>query len=103
MPKSSVKSAEKVEVGNPNTGRKIQIDEETWNLFHRAIKDSLKNGKALTFSELVEAIEIYFKKNKIKFSGSVGWYAVTVKHDLDVKKILKVYTEKGKKLHAWIK
>jgi len=99
MAKSSVKTNEKVEVANPNTGRKMQIDAETWDLFNRAIKDSLKNGKALTFSEMVEGIEQYIKKNKINFSGSVGWYAVTVKHDLHVKKILKVYTEKGKKLH----
>jgi Family of unknown function (DUF6958) len=99
MTKTSAKAKEKIEVGNPNTGRRMQIDADTWDLFHRAIKDSLKNGKALTFSEMVEAIENYFKKNKIKFSGSVGWYAVTVKHDLDVKKILKVYTENGKKLH----
>ena len=93
---------EKIECTNPNTGRRMQIDADTWNLFHKAIKHSLKGGKSLTFTELVEGIEDYFKKNKINFKQSVGWYAVTVKHDLEVRKILKVYTEKGKKLHALV-
>jgi len=103
MAKSSAKAKEKVEVGNPNTGRRMQIDADTWNLFSRAIKHSLKGGKALTYTEMVEEIDDYFKKNKIKFTQSVGWYAVTVKHDLHVKKIIEVFTEKGKKLHRLAK
>ncbi len=99
MTKSPAKAKEKIEVENPNTGRRMQIDADTWDLFSRAIKHSLKNGKSLTYTEMVEGIYEYLKKNKIKFTQSVEWYAVTVKHDLHVKKILKVYTEKGKKLH----
>ena len=99
MPKSLAKKTDKVEVANPNTGRHMQIDAETWNLFSRAIKESLKGGKTLTYTEMVEGIHDYLKKNKIKFNQSVEWYAVTVKHDLHVRKIIDVYTEKGKKLH----
>jgi hypothetical protein len=103
MAKSSAKRKEKVEVANPNTGRKMQIDAETWDLFHRAIEASLKGGKALTYTELVEGIYNYFEKNKINFTQSVEWYAVTVKHDLHVRKVLKVYMEKNRKLHSWNK
>lgn len=34
-----------------------------------------------------------------KFNGSVGWYAVTVKHDMHSGGVIEVFTEKGKKLH----
>lgn len=99
MASSIAKKQEKVECTNPNTGRRMQIDADTWSLFYSAIKHSLKGGKKLTFTQLVEGIEDYLEKNKIDFKQSVGWYAVTVKHDLQVKKILNVVTEKGTKLH----
>ncbi|MFL5786597.1 MAG: DUF6958 family protein [Flavisolibacter sp.] len=93
------KSGEKVECLNPNTGGSININKDIYDLFVKGIKDSLKNGKSLTYTELVEGIENYFRSNKIVFNKSISWYAVAVKHDLDVKGIIKVYTEKGKKLH----
>ena len=77
----------------------MQINAETWELFNNAIKHSLKGGKALTYTEMVEGIREYLRKNKINFPQSVEWYAVTVKHDLHVRGILKVFTEKGRKLH----
>ena len=100
MANKTTKTSDKVECVNPNTGRRMQIDASTWKLFSTAIKETLKGNKALTYTEMVEGIEKYLKKNKINFQQSVGWYAVTVKHDLHVKGILKVYMEKGKKLHA---
>jgi hypothetical protein len=98
MQKTTTKK-EKIECTNPNTGRTMQIDADTWNLFYAAITHSLKGGKKLTFTQLVEAIEDYLEKKKIDFKQSVGWYAVTVKHDLHVRKILNVFTENGAKLH----
>jgi len=64
MAKQSTKQ-QKVEVTNPNSGRRKQIDATTWKLFSDAIQDSLKGNKALTFTEMVEAIEQYLKKKKI--------------------------------------
>ena len=77
----------------------MNIDEETYRLFVEAIRDSLKERKPLTFSEIVQKIKSYFKKSKTEFPGSVDWYAVAVKNDMQVRGQLKVYTEKGKKLH----
>jgi hypothetical protein len=84
---------------NPNTGGRMSIDKEIYDLFAKAIKQTLKDKKALTFSEMVEGIKNYLSSNKIKFSKSVGWYAVTVKNDLEVRKEIEAYIEKGKKLH----
>ncbi len=88
----------KVECLNPNTGGKMNIDAEIWNLFNKAIRHTLK-GKELTFTELVDGINDYLKSNKIKFEKSVGWYAVTIKHDLHAKGAIEVFTRGGKKLH----
>lgn len=90
----------KVECLNPNTGGRMNIDKEIYDLFSKAIYQTVKKGKALTYSQIVEGIKDYFKKQKIKFDGSVEWYAVTVKHDMHARGILHVYTEKGRKLHS---
>ena len=103
MAKTTAARPDKIECVNPNTGRHMQIDATTWNLFASAIKETLKGNKVLTYTEMVDGINDYIKKNKIKFNQSVGWYAVTVKHDLQVKGIISVFTEKGRKLHSLAK
>ena len=96
----STAKTSKVECLNPNTGGRMNIDKEIYELFSKAIYHSVKNGKALTYSQIVEGVKDCFKKQKTKFDGSVEWYTVTVKHDMHARGILKVYTEKGRKLHS---
>ena len=91
--------SDKVECLNPNTGGKMNIDKEIYDLVSKAIYHSLKAGKVLTYSEIVEGVQDCFKKQKTKFERSVGWYTVTVKHDMHARGIIEVFTEKGKKLH----
>jgi hypothetical protein len=91
--------AQKVECLNPNTGGRMNIDKETYDLFSKAIYKSLKKNQPLTYSQIVEGIEDCFKQEKTKFNGSVSWYAVTVKHDMHARGVIEVFTEKGKKLH----
>ena len=102
MAKSSATN-QKMEVLNPNTGRKMNIDAATWKLFSTAIRHALKGGKELTFAEMVEGIHDYLKLHAIHFKQSVDWYAVTVKNDLHVKNIITVTTHKGRKLHSLAK
>ena len=90
----------KVECLNPNTGGRLNIDKEVHDLFSKAIYHTVKTGKAITYSQIVEGVKDCFKKQKTKFDGSVEWYTVTVKHDMHARGILKVYTEKGHKLHS---
>jgi uncharacterized protein DUF6958 len=99
MAKSAAIKNEKIECTNPNTGGRMQIDADIYNLFSTAIQHTLKGGKELTFTEMVEGIEDYIKSKKIPFKKSAGWYGVTVKHDLQVRKIIEVYVENGRKLH----
>ena len=94
-----VKTA-KVECLNPNTGGRMKIDKDVYDLISKAIYHTVKSGKAITYTQIVDGVNDCLKKQKAKFSGSVGWYTVTVKHDMHARGILKVYTEKGKKLHS---
>ena len=97
--KSSAKTPQKIECLNPNTGSTMKIDKEIYDLISKAIYHTLKKEKAVTFTGLVEGIEDCFKKQKTKFDKSVGWYAVTVKHDMQSRGVIEVFTEKGKKMH----
>ena len=100
MNKAIKTSTQKVECLNPTTGGRMNIDKTIYDQVSKAIYHTLKTGKALTYTQIVEGVNDCFKKQKTKFDGSVEWYTVTVKHDMHARGILKVYTEKGKKLHS---
>jgi hypothetical protein len=92
-------AAKKVECLNPNTGGKINIDADIYDLFSKAIHHTLKKEKALTFTQLVDGVHECFKEKKVKFEGSVSWYAVTIKNDMEARGVIETLTEKGKKMH----
>ena len=89
----------KVECRNPNTGGRMNIDASTYDLFSKAIYHTLMGDKALTYSQIADGIYDCFKQQKTKFDGSVEWYAVTVKNDMQSRGVIEVFNEKGKKLH----
>ena len=92
-------TSEKIECLNPNTGGRMNIDKKIYDLFAKAIHHSLKQGRELTYSQLVEGIYDYFKKQNIHFDGSVEWYAVTVKNDMEARSVIESFIERGKKLN----
>jgi hypothetical protein len=92
-------TSDKIEIANPNTGRIIKIERKVYDLFSKAIHHTLQGKKKLTYTEIVNGVIDTFKKQKTKFEGSVGWYTVSVKHDMHAKGMIEVFTEKGKKLH----
>jgi hypothetical protein len=92
-------AAEKVECLNPNTGGKINIDKEIYDLFSKAIHHTVKKGKSLTYTQIVDGVHDHLKEKKVKFDGSVSWYAVTIKNDMEARGVIETFMEKGKKLH----
>ena len=90
----------KVECLNPNTGRRMNIDKEIYDLFFNAIYHTVKAGKAVTYTQITEGVKKNFSKQKTKFNGSLEWYAVTIKNDMHARGVLKAFMEKGKKLHS---
>ena len=99
---TATKPTEKVECLNPNTGGRMNIDKTTYDLFSKAIYHTLKKDGALTFTQMVEGVYDCFKQQKTKFDGSVEWYAVTVKNDMQVRGVIETFTEKGKKMHRLV-
>jgi len=99
MANAAKTTPQKTECINPNTGNSMFIDADTYKLFQKAIYHTLKTTAGITFSEIVKGIKKCFKEDKVKFTKSVSWYAVTVKMDMEVKKVIETYTEKGVKLH----
>jgi len=92
-------ATQKAECLNPNTGGRMNISKEIYDLFSKAIYHTLKKSQPLTYSQIVEGIYDCFKRQKTKFDGSIEWYAVTVKHDMHARGVIDVFSEKGKKLH----
>ena len=90
---------EKVECLNPNTGGRMNIDKSIYDLFSKAIYHTLKKGEPLTYTQIVEGIHDCLKEQKVKFEGSVEWYAVGIKNDMHARGVIEVFTQKGKKLH----
>ena len=96
----AIKTSEKIECLNPNTGGKMKIDAEVYEIFSKAIYHTLKqNKKPVTYTEIVKGIKKCFREQKTKFKGSIEWYAVTVKHDMVANNIIETWMEKGTRLH----
>jgi len=77
----------KIQLSHPVGKNAVKIDVGKYEVMRNAITQCL-NKQALTHKEMHEAINNYFKKNKIIFDGSVEWYMETVKLDLEAKKIV---------------
>ena len=95
-----MKTPAKVQCIHPEGKKAPAIAADTYSLFEKAIYHSLKNKKSLSFSQLTDEVEKCFLKQKTKFDGSVGWYSVHVKNNMEAAGIIKTSTEKGKKLHS---
>jgi hypothetical protein len=94
------KPKQSVETLNPNTGRRMKIDAATYEVFSKAIYHTLKQSKAgISFTDLAKGVTKCFKENKTKFKGSIGWYAVTVKNDMESNGVIEAFFEKGRKLN----
>jgi hypothetical protein len=78
----------KIQLLHPAGKKAFKIDAGKYKVMSHAIIHCLKK-QALTHKEMLDAINAYFKKGKIKFEGSVEWYMEGVKLDLEAKKIVK--------------
>ena len=96
---SSITGTKKVECRNLNTGGKMNIAKGIYDLFSKAIYHTLKKDGPLTYTQMTAGVYGCFKKQNTTFDGSVGWYAVTVKNEMEASGVIEVFTEKGKKLH----
>ena len=75
------------------------ISKQKYETLKKAILSALQN-KELTHTELFNRLN---KRLKSKFSGSISWYAETVKLDLEARKIVQRTSAKPQKYRLKLK
>ena len=95
--------AKTITVTHPVTGTERQFDAAVYEPFKAAILQSLKGSKGKPFSELTEDVEKIIRKQMAEFKGSIPWYTISIRLDLETKGIVETFVEKGKKLNRLVK
>ena len=88
---------------HPRTGREVRLDAETHKRFKAAILQSLKGSKGKTFTELTDDVVKIIKRTWPEFKGSIPWYTISLRLDLETQGIVETFTEKGKKMNRLAK
>ncbi len=88
---------------HPRTGSQFNIDAEIYAPFKAAILQSLKGSKGKNFSELTGDVVKIIRKKLPGFKGSIPWYTISIRLDLETKGIVETFTEKGEKLNRLAK
>lgn len=77
----------------------MKIDETIYKQISTAILQSLKRSKGKTFSELTEDVINIIGKKYRSFKGSVPWYVISVRLNMETNGIVETFTKKGRKLN----
>ena len=75
---------EKILTRHPEGKKGVNISKAKYDLIHRAIVGTLESGP-LPFSQLADRIEADLGND---FDGSVPWYVVTVKLDMEARGVI---------------
>ena len=88
----------KTTVTHPRTGTQRKFDSSVYEPVKAAILQSLRGSKGKTFTELTDDVVKIMRKKKPDFKGSVPWYTISIRLDLETRGIVETFVEKGKKL-----
>jgi len=99
MAKAIKKGVKTRVVTYPSTGTERKMDAAIYDPMKMAILQSLKGSKGKTFTQITEDIVKLIRKKLPGFKGSIPWYAISVKRDLESRGIVESFTEKGKTLN----
>jgi len=67
---------------HPEGKKGINISKAKYDVMRQKILDIVRADEGITFTEMTNAVE---KKLTGNFDGSIGWYATTVKLDLEAR------------------
>jgi hypothetical protein len=96
-------TSKKIIVTHPLTGTERKFDVAIYEPFKAAILQSLKNSKGKTFTELTDEVVKIIRKQMPEFKGSIPWYTISIRLDLETKGIVETFVEKSKKLNRLAK
>ena len=86
-------------VTHPQTGTVRKFDPAIYEPVKAAILQSLKGSKGKTFTDLTNDVVKIIRKKLPGFKGSIPWYTISVRLDLETRGIVETFTEKGQKLN----
>jgi hypothetical protein len=92
-------AAKKIIVTHPGTGTKRNFDASIYKPFKAAVIQSLQGSKGKTFTQLSDDVVKIIKRKMPEFKGSIPWYTISIRLDLETRGIVETFTEKGKKLN----
>lgn len=79
----------KIQLKHPAGKKAVSMNLAKYNVLKVSLLNCLKTKGESTHSEILQSIIKDFKKNKIKFEGSIEWHFQWVKLDLEARKIIK--------------
>ena len=91
-------TSKKIIVTHPQTGTERKMDTAIYEPVKAAILQSLKGSKGKTFTELTDDVIKITRKKMPGFKGSVPWYTISIRLDLETRGIVETFVEKGKKV-----
>ena len=89
----------KVIVTHPQTGTERKFDAALYEAVKAAILQSLKGSKGKTFTELTNDVVKIIRKKMPQFKGSIPWYTISIRLDLETRGMVETFVEKGRKLN----
>lgn len=96
-------TSKKIIVTHPVTGTERKFDIAIYEPVKAAILQSLKGSKGKTFTEVTDDVVKIIRKQMPDFKGSIPWYTISIRLDLETKGIVETFVEKGKKLNRLVK
>jgi hypothetical protein len=86
---------QKIQLKHPAGKRAVSMDKDKYDKLKKYLLLHLKNNGASSHTELLQSITNSFKKDKVKFDGSIEWHMEWVKLDLEARKAIKRISDKS--------
>ncbi|MDD3557902.1 MAG: hypothetical protein PHW27_04955 [Melioribacteraceae bacterium] len=85
----------KIQLRHPDGKKAITMNQAKYDVIKEALISHLKSNGASTHTEILKSITDNFKKNEMKFDGSIEWHMEWVKLDLEARKIINRIADKS--------
>ena len=85
----------KIQLKHPAGKKAVSMYKLKYDPLKKVVLNFLKTNGESTHTEILESVTEEFKKNKIKFEGSIEWHMEWVKLDLEARKEIKRTAEKS--------
>lgn len=80
---------QRIQLKHPQGKKAVSMEKTKYNVLKKYLLLNLKKKGESNHTELWDGITADFKKNKIKFSGSVQWHLEWVKLDMEANNIIR--------------